>query len=190
MIINNSNGTQNLDDLMKYLYNEYYTKKNIGYTDEEFKAAAEKFCGKNLDEFYSNYIDGTKPIPYREYYESLGLKFTDLNATKEELYFGANASLSNGKLIVSSVMLNSPAYKAGLNVNDEIIAIDNYRVDDVAKYLTLKKINDTINILYARDGKIKSTDLLLEKNTNVKYKLEKPSDQNEQRDKKLKKWLY
>ena len=32
----------NLDDMMSYLYKEFYEKKNRGFSDEEFKKAAER----------------------------------------------------------------------------------------------------------------------------------------------------
>jgi predicted metalloprotease with PDZ domain len=51
-IINDSQGKYSLDDVMHYMYNEYYKIRKRGYTDAEFKLAFEKFAGKNLDDFY------------------------------------------------------------------------------------------------------------------------------------------
>ncbi len=189
MIIEHSKAKQNLDDLMKYLYNEYYEKKNRGFSDEEFKKAAEKFTGRDLTEFYNNYIFGTESIDYNKYLSIVGLKATNLNASKNEAYLGATSTTSNGKVIINSVLKNSPAYNAGINVNDEIIAIDNYRVDDLTKTLSYKKPGDKISIIYSRDGIVRTIELTLNKNENVKYKLEKVNNISQEQESALKKWL-
>lgn len=173
MIIEHSGAKQNLDDLMSYLYKEYYEKKNIGFTDLQFKQAAEKFCGRNLDKFYAEFIDGTSNINYENYLMIAGLKLSNLNAGKTDAYLGINTSAQNGKVIITSVNKNGPAYTAGLNVNDEIIAINNYRVDDLTKAMTGKKVGDKLSVLINRDGILRTIELNLINNPNVKYKIEK-----------------
>ncbi len=173
MIIEHSKAQQNLDDLMSYLYKEYYEKKNIGFTDLQFKQAAEKFTGRNLDKFYAEYIDGTASINYENYLLICGLKLSNLNAGKTDAYLGINTSAQNGKVIITSVNKNGPAYTTGLNVNDEIIAINNYRVDDLTKAMVGRKVGDKLSVLINRDGILKTIDVSLINNPNVKYKIEK-----------------
>jgi predicted metalloprotease with PDZ domain len=189
MIIEHSGAKQNLDNLMSYLYEEYYNKKNTGFTDEQFKAAAEKFTGKNLDEFYKNYVNGVTAIPYESFLKIVGLKLTDLNATKNDAYLGANSTSTNGKVLITSVVKNSPAYTYGINVNDEILAIDNFRTDDLTKALTYKKAGDKITILLSRDGMIKTIEVTLIKNTTVKYKIEKMATPSPEQEAAYKQWI-
>lgn len=189
MIIEHSNGKENLDNLMKYLYKEYYEKKNIGFTDDQFKQAAEKFTGRDLTEFYSKYINGVEQIPYEKYLNIVGLKITDLNATKTDPYFGANSTNANGKVLITSVVKGSPAYQSGINVNDEIIAIDNFRVDDLTKALGYKKVGDKIAVLLNRDGMMKTIEVTIAKSTNVKYKIEKVATPTEAQELAYKQWV-
>ncbi len=189
MIIEHSGAKQNLDDLMSYLYKEYYEKKDKGFSDEEFKKAAEKFTGRDLSEFYTRIIFGTESINYESYLLIAGLKLTNINATKNEALLGANSSVSNGKVLITSVLKNTPAYTAGINVNDEIIAIDNYRVDDLTKMLGYKKPGDKIVITLSRDGMLKNIEVSLVKNTNVKYKIEKLSTLSPEQEAAYKKWI-
>ncbi len=44
LILERSQGQRCIDDVMRYMYDEYYTKKQRGYTDAELKAACEKGC--------------------------------------------------------------------------------------------------------------------------------------------------
>lgn len=48
-----SNGAKSLDDVLRYLYDEY-AKKNKNYTPEDFQKTAEMMAGKSLDEFLQN----------------------------------------------------------------------------------------------------------------------------------------
>ncbi|UKJ07211.1 M61 family metallopeptidase [Solitalea lacus] len=172
-ILRNSKGAKDLDDLMKYLYNEYYQNEKRGFTDAEFKAAAEKICGRNLDDFFSKYVNGTQPIPYNDYLNAVGLQLVNQNEGKSsEVLFGANTKTDNGKIIVTGVVKETAAYEAGINVNDEIIAFDNYRVDDLAKWLGYKKIGDKVDVLVSREGSLQTIPVVLKANTNVKYKFE------------------
>lgn len=189
MIIEHSEGKQNLDQLMKYLYQEYYEKKNIGFTDDQFKKAAEKFTGRDLTEFYAKYINGTNEIPFETYLKTIGLKITDLNASKTDAYFGANSTNTNGKVIISFVSKGSPAYLAGINVNDEIIAIDNFRIDDLNKAMTYKKIGDKLSVLLNRDGIIKTIEVTVIRNPTAKFKIEKMPALTEVQETGLKQWL-
>ena len=189
MIIEHSGGKENLDNLMRYLYKEYYEKKNIGFTDEQFKLAAEKFTGKNLTDFYAKFVNGVEPISFENYLSIAGLKISDLNASKNEVYLGANSSNANGKVIITSVVKNSPAYTSGLNVNDEIIAIDNFRVDDLTKALSYKKVGDKISVLLNRDGMMKTIEVVIAKNPAVKYKIEKLANATEAQEQAYRMWI-
>ncbi len=52
MIIEATDSKKNLDDVMRYLYQEYYKNKKRGYKDEEFQAAVEQIAGKSFDSFF------------------------------------------------------------------------------------------------------------------------------------------
>ena len=83
----------------------------------------------------------------------------------------------------------SAAYAAGLNVNDEIIAMDNYRTDDMIKATANKKPGESVELLVARDGLIKKVSFVLTKNANVKYKLEKLTEQTPAQETIFKAWI-
>ena len=188
-IINHSKGTKSLDDVMNYMYAKSDNGKAAGYSEEEFKKALELFCGENLDGFYAAYINGLSAIDFKAIADSAGLKLTDLNATKNEAYLGVNTSNTTGKLIVTSISNVSGAYVAGLNVNDEILAVDNYRIDDLVKATANKKPGESMDLLISRDGIIKTIHVTLTKNTGVKYKLEKLEQKTAAQEIAFKAWI-
>jgi predicted metalloprotease with PDZ domain len=70
--------TQNrksLDDVFRFLYEEYYKKLRRGFTDAEFQQACENIAGITLnDEF--EYVYTTREIDYNKYLAYAGLKLT------------------------------------------------------------------------------------------------------------------
>lgn len=188
-IIQDSKGQYSLDDVMKYMYNEYYKVKKRGYTDAEFKAGLEKFAGKNLDDFYAKYINGLNPVDYNHYLGFAGYKISDELADNNDPALGLTFVANIPRLIVATVTRNSAAWKDGINVNDEIIAIDDEPVTEAGKLLTGKKVGDKIKVTLIRDGLSMEIPVTLLKSTKVKYKIEELPNASAEQLAVRKKWL-
>jgi predicted metalloprotease with PDZ domain len=191
-ILHNTKGKKDFDDVLRYLYEEYYKKQGRGITDAEMQAAVEKIAGKSLDEFFKKYIFGTERPDYKQYLGYVGLTLTDANADNKKVALGMNTKLDNGKVIVAKTLSNGVAYQYGLNVNDEIIAIDNYRVSSEALMETLlnrKKIGEEVTFLINRAGILKTITLTLARDPKVAFKLEKVAKPSALQAKLYQKWL-
>lgn len=187
-IINHSKGTQSLDDAMRFAYNEYYKKKDRGYTDAEIKAVFEQFSGENLDQFYKDYINGTAQFDFNKYLNYAGLKLTDKTRTMDTPYLGLVLSSSN-KSLITNVSRGTSAWDAGLNVNDEILAIDGERVQDALDYIADKKVNDELSFLINRDGLVRTIKVKLKAVPSKSWQIEKMENQTTAQRKVLEKWL-
>ena len=170
-IINDSNAKYSLDDVMRYMYTEYYKTKKRGYTDSEFKAGLEKFAGKNLDAFYKKYVYGTDDIDYNKYLGYAGYQASDELAAVNEPYLGAASTNAGGKIIVTSVSRNNPAWIAGINAEDQVTAIDGNTVTSMQNALNDKKPGDKITVTVLRDGISMDMPVTLVRNPQVKYKI-------------------
>jgi predicted metalloprotease with PDZ domain len=190
-IINDSQGKYSLDDVMKYMYDTYYKGKKRGYTDEEFKQGFEKFAGKNLDDFYSKYIYGLAPLDYNQYLGYAGYRINDeLGATNDPtLGIAISNSNNNGKKIVTAVLRGSAAWIDGINVNDELTAIDGQPITDAATMLAGKNPGDKITVSVMRDGLPLTLRVTLLRNNRVKYKIEELPSATAQQLAVRKKWL-
>jgi predicted metalloprotease with PDZ domain len=185
-----SDGKLSLDDLMKEMYIKYAVQLNRGYTDREFMDMASKFAGKDLSAFFANYVYDVKPIPFAEYLNGMGLEIVNLYESTNKSYWGVTTSTNAGKVNVTVVKRNSPAWKGGINVNDEIIALNNYRAgDDLAKLITNKKVGDTIKVLVSRSGYLRTFDIVLTKDTDVDYSLIQSNNVDTVKSAIYKKWL-
>jgi predicted metalloprotease with PDZ domain len=127
MIITETDGKKCLDHFLQQLYTTYYEGLKRGFSETEFKMELAKFVGKNMDEFFAKYVDGTEIIPYKEFYGPVGLNVQDVTTNNPS--FGASVREEGGKVMVKSVRFGSSAEEAGISVGDEIIGCNGYRVD-------------------------------------------------------------
>ncbi len=172
-IIKYSKGTQCLDDVMKYMYDEYYKVKQRGYTEEEFKATLEKYTGINLDDFYKKYVSGLAPLDYNKYLGYAGYKLIDDYAANNNATLGITIVVAGGKSMVTGVMRDGSGWVDGINVNDEITAIDGISIPEIDKFIAAnKKVGDKINVSVIRDGIKIVLPVTLLRNPGVKYHIE------------------
>jgi predicted metalloprotease with PDZ domain len=74
------NATQNkksLDDVMRFLYWQYYKKLHRGFTDAEFQQACQDIAGSSLSREFE-YVYTTKEIDYSTYLSYAGLKISEV----------------------------------------------------------------------------------------------------------------
>jgi predicted metalloprotease with PDZ domain len=174
---------------MKYMYNTYYKLKKRGYTDAEFKQGLEKFAVENLDDFYKKYINGLTPIDYNKFLGYAGYKLTDELAATDDPSLGINIANNNGKKIVTSVLRGGAGWIDGINVNDELTAIDGTPITDIATMLSAKKPGDKVSITVTRDALPVTLQVTLLKNNRVKYKIDSLSEASPAQLVVRKKWL-
>ncbi len=71
---------------------------------------------------------------------------------------GAATKIDGGRLVVSQVRRGTPAHEAGINVDDEIIAIDDFRVrpDQLEARMEQYVVGDRVSLLVARRDRLDS----------------------------------
>ncbi|GIV34043.1 MAG: peptidase M61 [Chitinophagales bacterium] len=122
---------RSLDDVMRMLY-QRFGKQQIGYTEADFKAAAEEAAAKNLDDFFKKYIWGVHPFnaELKRCLHYLGLQLVvEKNPLFTEGVLGLKTTETAGKVVVSAVYPDSPAERAGVTPQDEIIAMNGMQME-------------------------------------------------------------
>ncbi|WP_460692563.1 M61 family metallopeptidase [Mucilaginibacter puniceus] len=189
-IINNTSGTKSLDDVMRYMYEQYYKIKKRGYTDAEFKLGLEKFAGKNLDDFYKNYINGLTPLDFNKYLGYAGYELKDEYAGSNDPALGiATGVNADKKIVVTAVLRDGAAWKDGLNVGDQLLAMDGKTLTTVKGLLNDKQTGDKVIFTVDRDGLKRDIAVTLLKNTQVKYTIESLPTLSAQQQTVRNKWL-
>lgn len=148
--------TQNqrsLDDLMRSLYRRYYQEKNRGFTADEFKKEAEQVAGVALDELFS-YANTTVDPDYPKYFAYAGLAIDTANHWVNGNNLGIAAGMKGNFIVAREVSWKSPAWKAGLQPNDQILTVDGNEatLPDIKGPLTGKNEGDRVVIRIKRNG--------------------------------------
>jgi predicted metalloprotease with PDZ domain len=180
-IINATKGKKSLDDVMKYLYSEYYKKEQRGFTTAEIKKGIETISGLDLTDFFNDYIYGVKTFDYSTIFGYAG--FTVETILNQKPNFGVR--LSNN--FIKSITRNSSAYDGGLNVNDEIIAINGYRVNDnLDDFIENKNVGDNMKVLISRDDIMQTIEFPLKERGYTSYFIDRST---QEMNVVCKKWL-
>lgn len=203
-----------LDDVMRKLYDDYALKS--GYTTEDVKSCVAELTGTEWDEWFHAAIFSTEELEYEPALQWLGLTFNDQKNSesedqssaseeakqenekqqdgedlpKGELWTGMSTRSSGGKVTISAVTEGSPAYKAGINVDDELIAINNFRVEESESRI-LGQFEDAISVdlLIARRGALKTVALPIQRREPETWQLKIRTDVNEKQLESLTSWL-
>ncbi len=189
-----TNDAKSLDDLMRVAFQRYSGER--GFTPEQFKALAAEVAGVPLTEFFRTTVENPGELDYSEALEWFGLRFHAAEQVKEvkdapkKAWLGAETKIDNGRLLVSRVLRGSPSDTAGLSVDDEIVAIDDYRVraDQLAARLDNYRVGNRVTILVARREKLTRIDLTFGEEPG-KWQLELKTDATSSQKRHLDDWL-
>jgi predicted metalloprotease with PDZ domain len=186
-------GAKSLEDVLKAAYQEYSGAK--GYTEEQFRALAERVSGLNLKTFWETAVDGTGELDYAEALGALGMRFKAPPAPRSDVpakaFLGLNVRNDAGRMIVTQVQRGTPAFDAGINVDDEILAIDDFRVraDQLPARLDQYRAGDTVSVLVARREQLQRISVKLGSEPVKAWRLEIDPSAGETEKKLLTAWL-
>src|SRR6185295_17416535 len=172
-----SNGAKSLDDVMRYLYTEFY-KKDRNYAPLDFQKACELMAGSSLEDFFKRFVHGTEELDYNAAFEAAGLRLETNgppggNAVSDRIFFGADVSEEEDRLMVRRVYAGSPAYEQGLNAGDQIVAVDNMRAtkDFFNARMAEKKPGDVVNLTIFRFDDLSSLLIRLSDKREMTYRI-------------------
>jgi predicted metalloprotease with PDZ domain len=119
---------------------QQFGKAEIGFTPEQLKQVIESVAECDLTDFFDRYIHGLDALPFEQYLGAFGLKLVS-NADQGNLPPFTGITLNptmKESAIVKLIESGSPAEQAGMNADDEIIAIEGLRVT-AAQFLSQLK---------------------------------------------------
>jgi predicted metalloprotease with PDZ domain len=159
-----SSNRRNLDDVMRVAYERFAGAR--GFTGEEFRALVSEVAGTSLATFVSAALDGTGELDYTTL-EWLGLRFRTAESaagkTPGRATLGVATRMDGNRLVVSQVRRGTMAHEAGVNVDDEILAIDDFRVrpDQLDVRMEQYVAGDLVSLLVARRDRLLRLDVTL-----------------------------
>lgn len=196
-LLRRSEGRYSLDDVMRYLWQAYPLSgpgipERAGYLE-----AIREVTGLELDEFFARYIGGVDELPFAELFAAAGLSMRWDWANKSpdgtpRPALGVRTKRDGGQLKVTHVLRDTPAYNAGLNADDEIIAVDDFRVADDA---TLRdRLDDhgegeAVTLTVARREQLRTIAVTLAQPAPDKLAIERAAEPDHQQRRLYDRWL-
>jgi predicted metalloprotease with PDZ domain len=180
-----SGSRYSLDDVMRALY-QRYPMNSKGYTNGDVRKIAEEFTGGSLKKFFDDHVDGTTPIDWERYLGYAGLLLQARDSERKP-WLGLAASEQSGRMRIFRVIAGSPAYEAGLNIGDEILALNGYRIrsSDLPDRIGECKPGEKVKLTVFRDDQIRDFEVTLRLQDVPAYRVTKV-----QRPTQLQKGIY
>ncbi|HEX6974633.1 MAG TPA: PDZ domain-containing protein, partial [Vicinamibacterales bacterium] len=157
-----TSGRRSLDDVMRLAFHRYSGAH--GYTPDEFRKTASEVAGADLGAWFTRALETTEEVDYTPALEWYGLRFEPAEGgAVAEAWLGARTRIENNRLLVEIVPRETPAWRAGLNVGDEIVAIEDFRVraDQLDDRLKAYKPGEKVSVLVARRDEMRKLDVTL-----------------------------
>lgn len=195
-------GRKSLDDALRLAYRRFSGER--GYTAEELRQVLEEVAGTGLEDWLARTVESTEELDYQEALDWYGLRFASEPPKKEgepkedgepqELpagWLGMDVEARDGRFIVTQVKRGTPAYEAGVNVDDEILAIDDYRVPPGGLENRLKayRPGEKATLLVARRERLTRLPVTFGEKPRNLWKLEARPDATEEQKAHLAAWL-
>jgi len=186
-------GGQSLDTVMLRAYERFSGAK--GFTEEEFRAVVSAAAGTSTAEWLTRASETTGELDYREALDWFGLRFgpSGPRALPEGqfLWQGLRLRTEERRLFVSNVYRGTAAYGAGVNVDDEILALGGFRVvpEQWETRTGMLSAGDKVAILLSRRDEIRTIDLTLAKEPTLEWRLYPGAGTTDAQKRNLQEWL-
>ena len=193
-----TSGRRSLDDALRLAYQRYAGER--GFREEEFHRVLEEVAGIGLGDWLKVALESTRELDYTEALDWYGLRFAESQEKEkkegeaEELpaaWLGAETENQGGRLVVTVVKRGTPAYEAGLNVGDEILAIGDHRVpvDGLENRLKNYRPREKGSLLVARRERLTRLPVIFGEKPRPRWKLEAHPNATPEQKARLEAWL-
>jgi len=185
-----TNNKRSLDDVMRYLYKEYYQKQKRGFNEEELKAAFENVAGVSLAEEYE-YVTTTKDLDYPKYFTYAGLKIDTTTKILGTAYAGFTLREKEDSVFISAADYESPAWNAGLRRGQLVLKINGEKAssDLLNKTITAARPGDKFSLILYINNETKNVDFILDRKKDRPFIIATIGDPDPLQKQILESWL-
>jgi predicted metalloprotease with PDZ domain len=151
---------KSINDVLKLLWSDYKTNPERGINQEQVYKIIKDVGGEEICEKFEVMTKTTNEIDLVTICNDAKIAFEWDNS--ESVWLGFDPEFFGDRVIIKSVILDGPAYKAGLNAGDEILAINGIRIlkdryNDFSKFL---KLNESYNFTISRLSSLNNVSLV------------------------------
>ena len=173
-----------LDHVLRALYDDYPLEAG-GFTTEQFLGKLRVLSGSDFAGFFGRYVSGVEPLDLEGAFETAGIELR-AGERDEGSYLGVSVSGGN----VRTVRSDGPAFTAGVQVNDELVAVDGEELEgSLNRFLKSVDPGTTLVLGLERRGEPREVEVVTEPMPIERWTLERVADPTPEQRAVYESWL-
>ncbi len=163
---------RSLDDVMLLMW-QRFGKKEIGFTPQQLQQTIEEIAEQDLSDFFYRYLETTAELPFDDYLKPFGLRVKPIQDKEPVPHLGLKVNTKNGSEVIEFVEANSPAAIAGIDIGDELLAIEGIKVrsGDLNEHLKNYQSGNLISVTIFHQDELKTLSATLTKPRPIRYEI-------------------
>ena len=149
-----------IDDLLTLLWQSYLKRPEKGITKDEVYEMVRTIGGEDILNSFITMVETTNEIDFDSCFKALGCEIKWIEHNNP--YLGVEWEYSAERVFARVVLLDSPAYKAGINPGDEIIFLNGLRFlrEDAENLASILEVNKAYEMIVSRSGKLERIEII------------------------------
>ena len=158
---------KSLHDVMRAMYSG--SKEITSYDMNDYKSTLEAISGESFSSIFDKIIYGKEDFMdfLEEAFKVFGWKFSVIKSENISWQLGVKTYFKNGHLKVLNVLENSAGHNSKIIKEDEILAVNDFRIDNNLEHWLNYFENDNIVLKVSRNGKI--LDINMNSSNDIQY---------------------
>ena len=150
---------KSVDDLLTLLWKGFKDRPAKGINKNEVYEFVTSLVGKEITDAFSTMVETTNDIDFDTVMRDMGCEFV-WHETKAP-WLGIEWEFQAERALAKVVLLDSPAYQAGINPGDEIVFLNGLRFlrEDSAELSSLLELNKSYEMIISRMGKLERIEI-------------------------------
>jgi len=187
-------GKRALDDVMRLLWSRF-GKTGKGFADDRVQALCEEATGVELGAFFDRHVRGREEVDAERILRTVGLQLSfdgdDEEGDKKAPYLGITTREDGDALLVATAFDGGPAVEAGLYANDQLLALDGFRVDSstLKDRLDARRVGDKVRFTIFRRDELREVEVTLGEKPVEKFKIEPAASATDAEKAAYRAWL-
>jgi predicted metalloprotease with PDZ domain len=172
-----------------------FGKAGQGFPDDRVQALCEEATGLELGAFFDRHVRGRDEVDAERILRTVGLSLSfdrgDEEGDKQGPYLGITTRDDGDALMVATAYDGGPAVQAGLYANDQLLALDGFRVDSstLKDRLDARSVGDKVRFTIFRRDELREVEVTLGEKPLEKFKIEPAADATDAEKAAYRAWL-
>jgi predicted metalloprotease with PDZ domain len=184
-----SEAGRSLDDVMRLLWRRFGAR-GVGFPDGEVQSIFEQAAGIGLREFFDRYVRGTSELDIAPLLRSVGL-VVEKKSGDDGPWLGITTRESGDAAVVATALRGGPAEAAGLFANDELVALDGFRVEagNLKARLRERKPGERVKLTLFRRDQLRTIEVVLAERPATEFAIKVAPDATAAEGAAFERWL-